>query len=70
MKYGLLMKRMDVHKMVEIQIEIDADLLEQLNKVIEPMGITPEWLAEQFIYFCADPNNKERVKEILLDCKE
>ena len=56
--------------MVEIQIEIDADLLEQLNKVIEPMGITPEWFAEQFIYFCADPNNKERVKEILLDCKE
>ena len=64
------MKRIEVHKMVEIQIEIDADLLEQLNKVIEPMGITPEWLAEQFICFCADPNNKERVKEILLDCKE
>lgn len=56
--------------MVEIQIEIDADLLEQLNEIIKPMGITPEWIAEQFIYFCADPNNKERVKEILLDCKE
>ena len=51
--------------MEEIQIKIDAELLEQLNEILEPMELTPERLTEQFIYFCADPNNKEKLGELL-----
>ena len=43
--------------MSEIVIEIDEELLEQLKEILSPMGLTPEFVAEQFIRFCADPDN-------------
>ena len=43
--------------MEEIKIEIDEELLEQFNRIIKPLGWTPESLAEQFLRFCADPKN-------------
>lgn len=51
--------------MEEIQIEIEEELLNKLNEIIKPLGMTPEWLAEQFIRFCADPKNTEVLREML-----
>ena len=33
--------------METIVVEVDAELLEQLNEVIRPMGLTPEMLVTQ-----------------------
>lgn len=32
-----------------VEIVVDTELLEQLKQIIEPMGLTPEILAVQFI---------------------
>jgi len=54
-------------KMAEICIEIDDDLLKQLKEILTPMGLTPEFVAEQFIRFCADPNNAVLVRSLFDD---
>lgn len=51
-------------KMAEICIEIDEDLLKQLKEILTPMGLTPEFVAEEFIRFCADPNNTVSVRSL------
>ncbi len=56
--------------MEEITIEIDEELLTQLNEIVKPMGMRPEWLTEQFIRFCADPNNYDDVKSFFDKCKK
>ena len=56
--------------MEEIKIEIDEELLEQLNRIIQPLGWTSESLAEQFLRFCADPKNYDEVKAFFDKCKE
>ena len=43
--------------MAEICVEIDEELLKQLKEILSPMGLTPEFVAEEFIRFCADPDN-------------
>lgn len=55
--------------MEEIQIEIEEELLNKLNEIIKPLGMTPEWLAEQCIRFCADPKNKEALRKMLDEWK-
>lgn len=47
--------------METIVIEVDAELLEQLNEVIRPMGLTPEMLVKQFIEWCVAPDRKSVV---------
>ena len=60
-------------KMAEICIEIDDDLLKhddllkQLKEILTPMGLTPEFVAEQFIRFCADPKNAVLVRSLFDD---
>ena len=49
-------------EMAEICVEIDEDILERLKQILTPLRLTPEELAERFIRFCADPNNKDAVK--------
>ena len=42
---------MDEKRYETVEIQIDAELLEQLKKVIAPMGLPPEMLAVQFFEF-------------------
>lgn len=56
--------------METIVIEVDAELLEQLNKVIRPMGLTPEMLIKQFIEWCVAPETRDEAAAWLLKCKE
>ena len=51
--------------MVVVSFEIDADLLEQINKLIEPMGLTFEDLIIRFLEFCADPETKEEAARLI-----
>ena len=55
------------HEIVEIQV--DAELLEQLEAVIAPMGLTPEILIVKFFEFCADPATQELAISLLLKWK-
>lgn len=41
-----------------VEIMVDAELLEQLKPIIEPMGLTPESLAVQFIEWCVAPETQ------------
>lgn len=63
------MMKGSVKKMEELQIEVEEELLNKLNEIIKPLGMTPEWLAEQFIRFCADPKNKEVLRNMLDEWK-
>ena len=53
-----------------IEIEVDADLLEQVNRVIEPMGLTPEQLIQLFFEWCVNPDTKADAIEWLLACRK
>ena len=46
---------MDEKRYELVEIQVDAELLEQLEAVIAPMGLTPEMLAVKFFEFCVDP---------------
>lgn len=52
-----------------IEIEVDADLLAQVNRIIEPMGFTPERLIQLFFEWCVNPDTKEDAVEWLLACR-
>lgn len=41
-----------------IEIEVDADLLEQVNRIIEPMGFTPEQLIQLFFEWLVNPDTQ------------
>ena len=60
---------MDETRYEVVEIQIDAELLEQLKKVIEPMGLTPEMLIVRFFEFCVDPATQERAISRLLKWK-
>ena len=42
-----------------IEVEIEVKLLEQLEKMIEPMGLTPEALLQQFLVWLTNPETSE-----------
>ena len=52
-----------------VEIQVDAELLEQLEAVIAPMGLTPEILIVKFFEFCADPATQEQAISLLLKWK-
>ena len=52
-----------------VEIQVDAELLEQLEAVIAPMGLTPEILIVKFFEFCADPATQELAISLLLKWK-
>ena len=60
---------MDETRYEVVEIQIDAELLEQLDKVIEPMGLTPEMLIVRFFEFCVDPATQEQAISLLLKWK-
>ena len=47
-----------------VEIQVDAELLEQLEAVIAPMGLTPEILIVKFFEFCVDPVIKLSANDI------
>lgn len=49
-----------------IDIEIDSELLKQLREILEPMGLTPELLAVQFIEWCVNPATQNEAISLLL----
>lgn len=49
-----------------IDIEIDSELLKQLREILDPMGLTPELLAAQFIEWCVNPATQEEAFSLLL----
>lgn len=57
-------------KMELVEIEVDADLLEQLKAVITPMGITPEMLIVRFFEWCVAPETRDDAMAWLLKHKE
>lgn len=61
---------MDKDNMEVIEIEVDSDLLEQLKKVITPMGLTPEDLVQMFFEWCVDPETKDDAMAWLLEHKD
>jgi len=52
-----------------IEIEVDAELLEQVNRIIEPMGLTSERLIQLFFEWCVNPYTTEAAVEWLLACR-
>ena len=52
-----------------VEIQVDAELLEQLEAVIAPMGLTPEILIVKFFELCADPATQEQTISLLLKWK-
>ena len=41
-----------------IKIEVDAELLEQVNRIIEPMGLTSERLIQLFFEWLVNPDTQ------------
>ena len=41
-----------------IEIEVDAELLEQVNRTIEPMGLTPKRLIQLFFEWLVNPDTQ------------
>ena len=60
---------MDEKRYELVEIQVDAELLEQLEAVIAPMGLTPEMLAVKFFEFCVDPATQELAITLLLKWK-
>ena len=42
-----------------IEVEIETELLERFKKMIEPMGLTPEVMLQQFLVWLTDPKTSE-----------
>lgn len=53
-----------------VTIEVDAELLAQLNAIIEPMGLTPEMLIVRFFEWCVAPETRDEAMAWLLKHKE
>ena len=52
-----------------VEIQVDAELLEQLEAVIAPMGLTLEILIVKFFEFCVNPATQEQAISLLLKWK-
>ena len=61
---------MSKDNMVTISVEVDSELLEQLNAIIAPMGLTPEILFARFLEWCVAPETRDEAMAWLLKCKE
>ena len=56
--------------LVTISAEVDTELLEKLNAIIAPMGLTPEILFARFLEWCVAPKTRDEAMTWLLKCKE
>ena len=53
-----------------IEIEVDAELLRQVEELIQPMGINMEQLIQMFFSWVVDPKTREEAITQLLKWKE
>ena len=53
-----------------IEIEVDAELLRQVEELIQPMGINMEQLIQMFFAWVVNPNTREEAITQLLKWKE
>ena len=53
-----------------IEIEVDAELLRQVEELIQPMGINMEQLIQMFFSWVVDPNTREEAITQLRKWKE
>ena len=53
-----------------IEIEVDAELLRQVEELIQPMGINMEQLIQMFFSWVVDPNTREEAITQLLKWRE
>ena len=53
-----------------IEIEVDAELLRQVEELIQPMGINMEQLIQMFLSWVVNPNTREEAITQLLKWKE
>lgn len=53
-----------------IEIEVDAELLRQVEELIQPMGINMEQLIQMFFSWVVNPNTREEAITQLLKWKE
>ena len=53
-----------------IEIEVDAELLRQVEELIQPMVINMEQLIQMFFSWVVDPNTREEAITQLLKWKE
>ena len=60
---------MDEKRYEAVEIQVDAELLKQLEKVIPPMGLTLEMLVVKFFEFCVNPATQEQAISLLLKWK-
>lgn len=60
---------MDEKQYEIVEIQVDAELLKQLEKIIAPMGLTPEMLIVKFFEFCVNPATQEQATSLLLKWK-
>ncbi len=57
-------------KYIDFKIEIDNDLYDNLVVICEQNNTTPEILAQRFIEFCANPDNRQAVTDWVNKCRE
>lgn len=60
---------MDEKRYELVEIQVDAELLEQLEAVIAPMGLTPEMLAVKFFESASIPLLRSWPSSLLLKWK-
>lgn len=61
---------MNEDNLVTVEVEVDAELLRQVEKLIEPMGITVELLLVRFFEWLVHPDTTEEAVAMLLKWKE
>lgn len=47
---------------VTVEVELDADLVNQVAEILKPMGLTPDDYFQMCINFMGDPANREKVE--------
>lgn len=51
--------------LITVSFEIEEELYNQASKVCAELGTTLEQVCAEFLWFCANPENLPKVKEIL-----
>lgn len=47
---------------VTVEVELDADLVDQLSVLLKPLGLSPDDYFQMCINYMANPANRERVE--------
>lgn len=59
-----------IEKMVTIEVQVEAALLEEVKIVLKPYGITPEQAVVMFLKYCTEPATTEKAIVMLMEWKK